>query len=127
MKTIAEPELATKAKWVISTQLIISIIVAVVFLTKGYWESLAAIYGGLVSICISMLLLWSFKRANDAAKIDPGKSMRILYFGAVQRFVLVLGLIAVGIGLFKLDPTALVVGFALAQAGYLLGSRFKGG
>ena len=126
MKTIAEPELAAKAKWVISTQLIISIIVAVVFLTKGTWESLAAIYGGLVSICISMLLLWGIRRATEAAKIDPGKSMRILYIGAVQRFALVLGLIAVGIALFKLDPIALCAGFALAQVGYLLGSRIKG-
>ena len=122
---IAEPELATKAKWVISTQLIVSIIVAVVFLTKGTWESLAAVYGGLVSICISILLLWGIQRANDAAKDDPGKSMRILYIGAVQRFVAVLALIALGIALFKLSPIAIVTGFALAQIGYLLGSRYK--
>ncbi|WP_455376217.1 ATP synthase subunit I [Kaarinaea lacus] len=123
---IAEPELATKAKWVISTQLIVSIIVAVAFLTKGTWESLAAVYGGLVSICISLLLLRGIQRANAAAKVDPGKSMRILYIGAVQRFVLVLGLIALGMAFFKLDPVATIVGFALAQAGYLLGSRIKG-
>ena len=123
---IAEPELATKAKWVISTQLIVSIIVAVAFLTKGTWESLAAVYGGLVSICISLLLLRGIQRANAAAKVDPGKSMRILYVGAVQRFVLVLGLIALGMAFFKLDPVAIIIGFALAQAGYLLGSRIKG-
>ena len=123
---IAEPELATKAKWVISTQLIVSIIVAVAFLTKGTWESLAAVYGGLVSICISLLLLRGIQRANAAAKVDPGKSMRILYIGAVQRFVFVLGLIALGMAFFKLDPVAIIVGFALAQAGYLLGSRIKG-
>jgi len=123
---IAEPELAAKARWVISTQLIVSTIVAVAFLTKGTWESLAALYGGLVSICISMLLLWGIQRANAAAKVDPGKSMRILYVGAVQRFVLVLGLIALGLALFKLDPVAMIAGFALAQAGYLIGSRIKG-
>lgn len=122
---IAEPELATKAKWVISTQLIVSIIVAVAFLTKGTWESLAAVYGGFVSICISLLLLWGIQRANIAAKVDPGKSMRILYVGAVQRFVLVLGLLALGVAFFKLDPVAIVAGFALAQVGYLIGSRFK--
>ena len=122
---IAEPELATRARWVISTQLIVSIIVAVVFLTKGAWESLAAVYGGAVSICISLLLLWGIQRANAAAKVDPGKSMRILYVGAVQRFLLVLGLIALGIALFKLNPVAVCVGFALAQVSYLMGSRIK--
>ncbi len=121
----AEPELAFKARWVISTQLIISAIVATVFLIKGAWESLAALYGGLASICISVLLLWGIKRATEAAKDNPGKSMRILYVGAVQRFLLVLGLLALGIAVFSLDPVAMCVGFALAQFSYLIGSRFK--
>ena len=122
---IAEPNIAARAKWVISTQLIISIIVAVVFLTKGTWESLAAIYGGLVSVCISVLLIRGFDRASEVAKEDPKKSMQILYVGAVQRFVMVLGLIALGIALLKMDPVAIIAGFALAQAGYLVGSRIN--
>ena len=123
---IAEPELASRARWVISTQLIISVIVATVFLIKGTWEFTAALYGGFASICITMLLLWGIKRATEAAKENPGKSMRILYVGAVQRFLLVIGLLAMGIALFKLDPIAMCVGFALAQLSYLIGSRFKG-
>ena len=122
---IAEPNIAAKARWVISTQLIISIIVAAVFLTKGTSESVAALYGGAVSICISLLLLWGIQRANAAAKVDPGKGMRILYVGAAQRFILVIGLIALGIALLKLDPVAVCVGFAIAQAGYLMGSRSR--
>lgn len=123
---IAEPELAAKARWVISTQLIISVIVAAVFLIKSVWESVAALYGGIASLCITMLLLWGIKRATEVAKENPGKSMRILYVGAVQRFLLVIGLLAMGIALFKLDPIAMCVGFALAQFSYLFGSRFKG-
>ena len=122
---IAEPELAAKAQWVISTQLIISVIVAAAFLIKSVWESVAALYGGIASLCITMLLLWGIKRATEAAKENPGKSMRILYIGAVQRFLLVIGLLAMGIALFKLDPIAMCVGFALAQLSYLIGSRFK--
>ena len=123
---IAEPELASRARWVISTQLIISVIVATVFLIKGTWEFLAALYGGFASICITMLLLWGIKRATEAAKENPGKSMRILYVGAAQRFLLVIGLLAMGIALFKLDPIAMCVGFALALLSYLIGSRFTG-
>ena len=123
---IAEPELAAKAQWVISTQLIISVIVAAAFLMKGIWESVAALYGGIASLCITILLLWGIKRATEAAKDSPGKSMRILYVGAVQRFLLVIGLLAMGIAMLKLDPIAMCVGFALAQLSYLIGSRFKG-
>ena len=122
---IAEPELAVKARWVISTQLIISIIIALFFLMKGTWEAVAALYGGFASLCITVLLLWGIKRATEAAKHDPGKSMKILYIGAVQRFVLVLGLLAMGIAAFKLDPIAICTGFALAQLSYLIGSRTK--
>ncbi|MCI0504871.1 MAG: ATP synthase subunit I [Gammaproteobacteria bacterium] len=123
---IAEPELAAKAHWVISTQLIISVFTAAAFLVKGAWESVAALYGGLASLCITILLLWGIKRATEAAKDNPGKSMRILYAGAAQRFLLVLGLLAMGIALFKLDPIAMCTGFALAQLSYLFGSRSKG-
>ncbi len=96
LKKIAEPELAAKARWVISTQLIISIITALFFLMKGSWEAVAAFYGGITSLCITMLLLWGIKRASDAAKDNPGKSMRILYVGAAQRFLLVLGFAGTG-------------------------------
>jgi len=122
---IAEPELTAKARGVISTQLVISVLAAAVFLWKGAWEAVAALYGGLASLCISMLLLWGIKRASEAAKNNPGKSMRMLLAGAAQRFLLVLGLLATGIAAFKLDPIAMCTGFALAQLSYVIGSRFN--
>jgi len=122
---IAEPELAAKARWVISTQLIISVTVAAAFLFMGIWESLAALYGGFASLCITILLLWSIKKATEAAKDNPGKSMRILYVGAVQRFLLVLGLLAMGIAVFSMNPVAMCVGFAVTQLSYLVGSQLK--
>jgi ATP synthase protein I len=125
LKKIAEPELAAKARRVISTQLIISIIVALFFLMKGAWEAVAAVYGGFTSLCITMLLLWGVKRASDAARESPGASMKILYVGAVQRFLLVLGLLALGIAVLKLNPIAVFTSFALTQLSYLVGSRFK--
>ena len=120
---IAEPELANKARWVISTQLIIAVLVAVLFIFQGVSESLAAGYGGLSSLLVSLFLLWGINRATEVTKHNPAKGMRILYFGAAQRFLLVVLLLAAGIAWLKLNPVAVCVGFAVAQLSYLFGSR----
>jgi len=120
---IAEPELAAKARRVISTQLIITVIIAAVFLFQGMPESFAAGYGGLSSLVVSLSLLWGINRATQAAKHNPAQGMRILYFGAAQRFLLVLFFLATGIAWLKLDPVAVCVGFAMAQLSYLFGSK----
>jgi len=120
---IAEPELAVKARWVISTQLIIAALVATLFMFRGVSESIAAGYGGLSSLLVSLSLLWGINRATEAAKQNPAKGMRILYFGAAQRFLLVLLLLATGFAWLKLDPVAVCTGFAVAQLSYLFGSR----
>jgi len=121
----ARSEFAEKARWVISTQLVASVVIALLFLYQGVWQSLSAFYGGFASICIAMLLTWGVQRATVTAAENPTRGMLILYMGAVQRFLLVIGLLALGLALFKLDPIAMCVGFALAQLSYLISSRNK--
>ncbi|NOZ53344.1 MAG: ATP synthase subunit I [Gammaproteobacteria bacterium] len=120
-----ESEFVEKARWLISTQLLVSVLVAAFFLLKGPWQSLSAFYGGLASICIAVLLTWGVQRATVASAENPTKGMLILYVGAVQRFLLVVGLLALGLAIIKLDPVALCVGFAVAQLSYLISSRNK--
>ncbi len=115
--------LAEKARRVVTVQLLTSLVVAALFMVQGAWEALSAFYGGLVSVVLALLSIWGFRRANVHALSDPKRSMMILYAGAVQRFVAVLVLLALGLGFFALDPLAVFIGFALAQAGYLMGTR----
>jgi F0F1-type ATP synthase assembly protein I len=125
LNKIAEPELAAKARWVISTQLILSIIIALFFLIKGAWQAGAALYGGLASLCITLLLLWAVKRASQTAQDNPGKGIRMLYVSAAQRFLLAMVLLAMGIAVFKLDPLAVIAGFVFTQLSYWVGARVK--
>jgi ATP synthase protein I len=60
------------------------------------------------------------KQAGDLAAVSTQRSMLSLYFGAVQRFVLVLALLAVGMGYLKLAPLPLLASFAIAQLAYAL-------
>lgn len=122
----AEPELAEQARGVISKQLAAGVVVAGLFLVlQGTWPAVSALYGGVVSVSLSLLLLWGVTRASKVAATDPRKSMTILYVGAVQRFVAVLALLALGLALFKLDPLAVLIGFGVAQVSYLVTSRGK--
>lgn len=126
MKSAAETEpaaLTQQARKVIGAQLLVSVLVAGCFLLQGVWESLSALYGGMASVIIALLLRRGVRRASQMATISPKKSMAILYVGAVQRFVLVLGLLALGIAGLKLNPVAVCVGFAVAQVGYLVNTR----
>lgn len=99
-------------------------VLAVVWGAVGhYFDGLAVVYGGLVS----MLLVWLHKRgvrkAEQRAISDPKGSMLVLYVGAVVRFLLLIGLLGIGMGLLKLPALPLFAGFVLAQLGFFAVAR----
>jgi len=123
-----EPELAEKARGVISKQLAVAVACAVFFyFYHGGWAAISALYGGLVCIAATFLLLRGVTRASRAAADNPGRSMTILYIGAAQRFLLVLALLGMGLALLKLHPLGLLLGFGLAQISTMVVSRSKQG
>lgn len=122
---IVASQVDAKAKRIVTVQIAASAIVALGFgLTSGGgWSALSALGGGLVSLCIVWLLRRGVRKASDAALTDQKKSMMILYLGAVQRFIVVIALFALGLGVMGLVPLAMFAGFAAAQAGNLLGAQ----
>ena len=72
---------------------------------------------------VTFLLGRRMVRAGFAAEKDTVTSMRILYVGAVQRFLLVLVLFAFGLAVLELQPLAMIVGFVLVQFAYLADAR----
>jgi len=81
----------------------------------------AALYGG----SIVMLNVWLMKRwlkfAIAVGQQTPGKEVNILYLAAIQRFILTLVLLAIGMGGFQFPPIPLLLTFALAHLGYFFG------
>ena len=86
----------------------------------GAQEALASGYGGGIALLSAWMLARHVRLAVDRARSDPGRETAVLYVGAVQRFVLILVLFAVGMGQLGLPPVPLLVGFGLAQAVYLM-------
>jgi ATP synthase protein I len=121
----ANEEVTAKARNLIIFQLIAGLIVAAAFyLYKDALSAVSAIFGALTSLLSAYMLSSGVKKAERRAIDSPGKSMGVLYFGAVQRFILVVVLFIVGIKIFGLDPVAIGLGFIVAQLGFVF--LFKG-
>lgn len=95
-------------------QLLLVLPVALGYLViKGGDSALAAGYGGIIALVNTLVMAWRVGRIGNAHAFVE------LYLGAGLRFALTLLLIGLGMGLLKLDPLALILGFAAAQLGYL--------
>lgn len=122
---IVAQQVAIKARHVLVVQLGMTILVALAFglLHGGSWSALSAFCGGLISMCVLLLLQRGVRRASEVALVDQKKSMMILYLGAVQRFVLIIILFALGLRVLGFAPLELLVGFAAAQASNIVSAR----
>jgi len=110
-------------------QVAFTIIIAVIFyLQQGTEFALAALYGGAVTLASTLLSAWRTNAAIEADQHNAEHGMLEFYQIMVMRFLLVVGLLALGLGWLKLAPIALVSGFIAAQVGQIFGpTRIKKG
>lgn len=80
----------------------------------------AAFYGGAVAIANTLLLSRRLNSAAELANDNPDGGVLTLYLGVIQRFVFVLVMFGIGMGLLKLNPPAMLGTFALAQLAYMI-------
>lgn len=90
-------------------------------LFKGIDSAIAAAYGSAMVIVNALLLFWHMRRAERIDSNSVGRNMRILYRCAAERFVAAVLLFALGIGILKLQPLALLGGFIVGQVVWFYG------
>ncbi len=104
---------------VLILQLLIVLGVTTVFVVlQGSYAALSAFYGGLIALFATWLMGWRITKAAETAAQDTSQGAFVIYAGAVQRFLLTLVLMALGMGTLKLAPVAILVCYALAQLAY---------
>lgn len=97
-------------------QSVAAVIAAVAYGTvNGSGAAVAAIYGGLVALIMSLMLAW---RIGQAAQSD--RAMRWLVVGAAERMVVVCIAFAIGVGLIGIRPVPMLVGFGVSEFAYYL-------
>jgi ATP synthase protein I len=102
-------------------ELVLVAVTSIVFFTiYGGFQAGSVWFGGLTATLNIGCLLWRRQRAEAGRALSAGKSLRLLYRSALERFVLVALLFALGLGALKLDPLALLTGFVVGQLALVL-------
>ncbi len=108
----------------IALQMVLVAVVSVFFyLRSGTYAAVSVWFGGLTATLNILLLLWRSHRAASGPALSAGQSLWALYRTALERFVMVMMLFALGMGLLKLDPFALLSGFVVGQLALILMGR----
>lgn len=124
MSTGARPGITANTRKVILLQLLIGGVVALGFmLGVDVQGAQSALFGMSVSIASALLLSRGVMRASSTMQTDKNKGMLILYLGAVQRFIMVLALFALGVAYLNLQPVAMIAAFGAAQMAYIFLAR----
>lgn len=100
---------------------LVLIVTGAFYVWQGETAAKAAMYGGAIVLLNGYILTARMRKASEIAKTSPEASVKVLYIGALQRFVLTL--VALGLGFKYLGQAAavpLLAGFALPQMGFLL-------
>ncbi len=100
--------------------------VVLVYAVYGQANAFAVIFGGLVALANSVLLAWRMRAAKRLINTDAQQELRMLYRTGMERFVLVVVFLALGMGVLKLDPLVLIAGFVLGQLAWLVGVTISG-
>ena len=109
------------ARRLVVFQVVTGFVLAVVFgATQGLWHAGSALFGAFISIASVLFLVRGVVRAGKTAAEHPQRSMGVLYFGAAQRFLMIIALFAIAIYAMHLDALATAAGFILAQLGFFL-------
>lgn len=106
-------------------QVVLLVIVSGIILSQGQLEMISAIYGGVITLTNTWLLAMRVKNNQNKLSQNNSEDVRSLYIGAIQRFVITLSAMAMGMGVLMLNPISLLVGFAVTQFSFLISPMFS--
>ena len=114
------------ARQVVGSQMVVTLVVAgMAYGMKGSPPlALALLSGGGVSVVNGALLAWRMSRAALSPVQDAHHQLRIMYFYAAERFLVVVVLLGLCLIVLKLSPLGLLSGFVLGQVVLLTARLF---
>jgi len=85
----------------------------------GIEAGLAVLYGALVALAVSAVLVWRERQSMQHPEWDQHRLFKLFIRAGIERLVLLVGLLIVGLGVLNLMPLPLMLGLLLAQFGWL--------
>lgn len=123
------PELARIASLqvaLVMCSLVVSVCIMPVGASAPVYGALA--YGCFVSFSNTALLAWRYKQGKHKASLDARWALRQAYRTAIERYMLIVFLLAAGYKLLGLFPLWMLAGFVVGQVVWILTLvKFKAG
>ena len=102
-------------------QVVISVVVGTLgYVLQGEAEAKGALYGGVVALMGTLLLLWRMQRSKQKALLEAHQHLWLFYRSGLERFLVICVLLAIGMGPFKFVPLAVLVGFVVGQLAWII-------
>ncbi|MBU1394980.1 MAG: ATP synthase subunit I [Gammaproteobacteria bacterium] len=86
----------------------------------GHEAGLAVLYGALVALAVSAVLVWRERQSMRHPEWDQHRLLKMFVRAGLERLVLLVGLLLLGLGVLKLAPLPLLLGLVLAQFAWLV-------
>ena len=99
---------------------LIAVTSVIFFMVYGAFQAGSVWFGGLIAMANVLWLSMPQGFVDQGRALSAGESMRVLYRTALERFVWVVLLFALALGVLQLDPAALISGFIVGQLALLL-------
>jgi ATP synthase protein I len=96
----------------------VAALIAAIF--AGIEAGVAMLYGVLVAVAVSAVLVWRERQSMRHPEWDQHRLLKLFIRTGLERLVLLVGLLALGLGGLRLAPLPLLLGLALAQFAWLL-------
>ncbi|MHB1076171.1 ATP synthase subunit I [Thiobacillus sp.] len=93
----------------------------------GMNAGLAAAYGVLVALAVSAVLVWREQQSMAHPEWDQHRLLKVFVRVSIERLVLLVALLSLGLGVLKLDPLPLLLGLVLAQFAWLAAAAGRNG
>ena len=85
----------------------------------------AALYGVMIALANTGLLMWRMRRGAHE-ELSARQHLKGFYRSSVERYLLIVVLFGVGMGVLKLLPLVMMVGFALGQLAWIVALLVRG-
>ncbi|MBT9540539.1 ATP synthase subunit I [Thiobacillus sp.] len=89
----------------------------------GLDAALAALFGGLVALAVSGVLVWREQQSMRHPEWDQHRLFRLFIRAGVERMLVLVGLLGLGLAVLKLSPLPMLLGLLLAQFGWLAAAQ----
>lgn len=91
----------------------------------GPGAGLAVLYGALVALAVSAVLVWRERQSMRHPEWNPHRLLKLFVRAGIERLALLAGLLALGLGGLSLAPLPLLLGLVLAQFAWLAAATHR--